>query len=48
MVHDLDRLYEFGVDMQLVTPNGELKKSLAHIERLFYESIYKSAEAWDE
>ncbi|KAL3295330.1 hypothetical protein RB213_003519 [Colletotrichum asianum] len=44
MVHDLDRLYEFGVDMQLITPSGELKTSLANIERLFRKSIHKAAE----
>lgn len=48
MMHDLDRLYEFGVDMQLITPNGELKTCIAQLERLFHKSIHQAADDWDE
>lgn len=43
MVHDLDRLYDFGVEMQLISPNSELKSSLANTEALFHKSIHKAA-----
>lgn len=48
MVRDLDRLYEFGIEMQLITPNTELKQCLTHIEGLFSKSIDKSAGEWNK
>ncbi|KAK1969083.1 hypothetical protein LY78DRAFT_654429 [Colletotrichum sublineola] len=44
IIHDLDRLYDFGVEMQLISPNDELKSTLANIEALFHKSIHKAAE----
>ncbi|KAK2026623.1 hypothetical protein LX32DRAFT_701047 [Colletotrichum zoysiae] len=43
IVHDLDRLYDFGVDMQLISPNDELKSTLTNVEALFHKSIHKAA-----
>lgn len=48
MIHDLHQLYEFGTDMQLITPNSELTRCLVHMKGLFLKSIGKSAGEWDE
>lgn len=48
MVHDLEWLYKFGIEMQLITRNIEVKQCLTHIERLFSKSIDKSAREWNE